>query len=336
MAVRSQKIQANLLHSPIWWRVSDARSFVEISLSEGQRFRSIEIQHIVKDGITGIVVFFSQPTWELDILTTPGLNYDEEWFRTNPFTAHLKFGSIKEAEFRTAKCDVSPRHVDVEIDVDDASVARIQVKVKQTFNKISPPFFTPATRQSVKHPLTLRFMLAESLRLLPRSTESLTATVDHVSLVPDHFLLPASIAPYYNTRCGCGLVGAGLNERGDWSVSDEKSMSVPEEVACRTDPESLIARFSSNSGNPNSGEFIVDSPLGIVAKGEWEQELDSKNPRFILSNVRQEWFPGWRYPLRVALYFVRKIRRRKESWRWIADVTSDDDGKQMIGRWDVQ
>ncbi len=332
-AVASQQIESvRPIDAPVWWYVSDARAFIEITLAAGQKFRSIEIQRLERAGLTGVIVFLMRPGGELDMIVTPGFDYDEAWFRSNPFTSHLKFGSIVEASFRAARCEINAHVLDISIDVEDGNGRRIEVDVRHRFANASTPWFVPATRQQ-HPPRTMRFMLTNSFRLVPRNVSELSARIDGQPVQPDYFLLPAALAPYYNVRCGSGLVGAGLNESGTWPLVDDSDATMPHQVVAPAFTGPLSITFSHIDEKDASGRFSVVAPIGTVATGRWHSTMTADGQQFSLTDVAQNWFPGWRHPLRLALYLARRFRRRNDSWRWVATIRRIGNRRELTGQW---
>lgn len=284
-------------------------AFAEVPLAMGQRYRSIEIQRLDHDGLSGLLVISHRPSGELDVTASPGLPLDELWFRQDPFLSHMTFGSIGVGEYSHRRFEVGPRQVNVDVEVSHVDGATIRVEMEHRFATGPQPWFVPAVRQDA--PTTMRFMSADYIRLMPRWSKRLRVTLDGSVLTPRPFLLPTSVAPFNLARYSGGVFGVGLNH--PHTTPGPRSTGP---ITASNGTHHFTATLHGLSAGADSGRFTVESPLGSVATGTWATRGVGPNASIELSNVKQEWFPGWRSPTRLALYGIRRFRRRNESWRW--------------------
>jgi len=305
-------------------------AFVEVPLSSGQAYRSIEIQQIELGETVGLLAATHRPTGELDVHLSPELSssetqFDESWFRHDPFLSHMSFGSVGPAEFRVHSFDVDPRRVDVDVEFVDKSSSTVRVEMVHRFVRRPSAWFVPAVRQD--QPTTLRFMSADYIRLMPRWAGRLNVSVDGTRLTPRSFLLPKRLAPYHLARFSGGVFGVGLNEPA--SRPDEPMDEPTDEITVTDGGRFFTAILRGWSDGARAGDFLVDSPMGTVATGRWRATAGHTPAEIELDDVAQHWFPGWRHPTRLALYGLRRLKRKGEGWRWEPGEDS------TFGRWVV-
>jgi hypothetical protein len=311
-------------------REAPLAAFVETPFVAGEPYRSIEIQQLKLKGQDVVIVARHRSTGELDVFAPSTAQLDREWFVTDPFMAHMPFGSVSTTSFRVSRFEVGPRAVDVEVDFDDNDGRQVHVRVRHTFRRSGRPWFVPAV-PGQSDPATFRFMLAQQIRLLPRSVKTLEASVDGQRLEPRPFLLPGRVAPFYSARVSSGVLGVGLNQTGQTEVDTSAS-------AERHRVERGTAWFDfrlEGLGTADSGRFHVESSVGPVAEGRWMSHTDGDLVSLQLNDVYQDWFPGLQSPSRLALYGLRKARRRGERWSWHGTCNAVDGEATLVeGRWE--
>lgn len=93
-------------------------------------------------------------------------------------------------------------------------------------------------------------------------------------------------------------------------------------------PEQIAA-----TGGSESGRFDVESPLGTVCTGRWATWAVGEGVAFELTDLSQDWSPGYRQPTRMGLRQLRSYRRRNQRWSYRAGLELVDGAWHSTGKW---
>lgn len=335
---------------PLTLHTAPLASFVEVHLQPGGPHRAVEVQRLELDDGPITIVATHRPTGELDVLVPAGHGLDRTWFERDPFLAHMTYGSMAHVAFRADRCVVGEDGIEVDVDVDHPAGHRLEVRVSDDRPRPGRPRFVP-TVAGQRQPMTLRFMLGGRLRRLTTGIGGLRVAADGIELAPRRFPAGLAWSPLLAARSGSDVFGVGLNlsieqHRGPLVGGvDERDPAVLVEPAwdehgcveliAARGADRLAFRLLGGGPGVESGRFEVDSPLGVVAVGAWRLERHDDGLGLVLSDIVQRWSPGWRGGLRLPAAWLRRLRRRNESWTWSGRSTISRDGVSQTGRWYV-
>ncbi len=340
---------------PFYWRGSTAHAFLEIPV-EHPLYRSIELQYLVRDDRVGHIVELHLHSGALEIYAEPNLELDIEWFQSDPPFAHFELEALTDTDFDQVRCDIATGSVEADASFVDLRGDRIDIRVRLADAKAVQPLFTPAPVQAT--PANLRFLLMNEFRLLPTRKTDIEITVNGAPVAPEPFLVPkAGLAPYLEARAGTNFLLVGLNPNhkhrplprvpdGVSSLDEQtevtvdggqlQSMTVRNEhgwlsstlTPAMPSPEQVVA-----TGDSASGRFEVGSPIGSVCTGRWAIWPVGEGVAFELTDLSQDWSPGYNQPTRMGLRTLRSYRRRNQRWSYRAGLELVDDVWHSSGSW---
>jgi hypothetical protein len=356
---------------PLFWRASTANSFLEIPIRH-EAFHSIEIQRLVRfnqagDRVEGHILELHLHSGALEIYAEPQLELDEDWFHSDPPFAHFELEALTTTEFDHVKLDIGSGSVEAAAAWTDRRGDRIEIAASLAGARPSKPLFTPAPVQ--RTPRNLRFLVMQEFRLLPTRSTDVSITVGGVAVEPEPFLAPvAAAAPFLSARAGTDFLLVGLNpahhdvalpmvgqgqtalpaaERsgGEQGETTEVTVEGSKLTSCRVsnrhgwldvrlDP-GLPSPAAIADGDPagQSGTLTIESPLGPVCTGRWSMWPVADGVAFELSQMTQDWSPGFGQPARMALRTVRRYRRRDQQWVYRAGLRRADGHWLSTGSW---
>jgi hypothetical protein len=312
------------------------RAFVEIPLETGAPFDTAEIQRLEWEESTdgsrdGLLVKLQLWSGEIHIYFEPQLRLTEDWFQSDPGFVHMTLGGLHPVEFDRRSFSVDSRTVDVDLSFTERDGRTIALQVHHRSKRPATGMFTPATRQ--QRPFTLRLLYMEHFRMLPRRSSTIEFQVDGESIRLRPFLLPGRLATHWSARAAGMIVMASCNGSPGWTdkarVGDDRGW-----LQASFEAED---HFGSADSGSSSGTFRIAAPVGVVTTGRWVINWAGDERDVRLTDVRQNWFPGWSRPAALALWAARRTRRRGQRWSWRGRFWSDsDDQSNHDGGWTVE
>lgn len=314
------------------------RAFVELPLATGAPFETAEIQRLEWEESTdgsrdGLLVKLQKWSGEIDIYFEPQLRLTEDWFRSDPGFAHMTLGGLYPVEFDRRSFSVDPRSIDVDVSWTERDGRTIDFRVHHRSKRPATSMFTPATRQ--QQPVTLRLLYMEHFRMLPRRSSTVEFHVDGESIRLRPFLLPDRLATHWSARAAGMIVMASCDgsprSTDEARVGDDRAW-----LQASFEPDDLLASGSADRRS-SSGTFRIAAPVGDVTTGRWAINWVGDEREVHLTDVRQDWFPGWSRPAVLALWAARRTRRRGQRLSWSGRYLTDS-GEQSHhdGGWTVE
>lgn len=309
-------------------------NFCEVPLEGDPLYESIEVQRVQHRGVSGHTALLRRLDGELDIAFEQHLELDDEWVRTEPATAHQAIATLRPVTFREVRCSITPEVLDCVAEFDDVVGRRVTFRAHENFTSETRPIFTPAPPQ--KEPQNLRFLVLGHFRLLSRKAD-ISLEVDGRKCVPAGFLAPSRVAPRYSARIGSDLLLASLTYTAGLGAAEVVSTSGGAQrisgsghwLEARFEPG--LVNFGTNA--KRLGDVVVESDLGRVATGRFEQVVSDGTETLRLFDVVQDWHPGWTSPGRLALRAIRLRNRRDESWSFTSFRSIETDEMVQSSSW---
>lgn len=337
--------------APISVVVSPLKSFLEIPLEPGGPYTTIEAQWLEVDGVSGIIVHLVSASGELDVYASQSLGLDDEWFRTDGSTAHMRRGKLATIDFGEATFETSRTRVELSLRFNDSDRRLIQVQVGVKRPEVRPrdAMFTPAVPGlGAMH--QLRFLWMPEFWMLPRDGSQISVAVDGIDQAIATFPIPIAGQMRLKARFANGLSLISLNpsdgkanwvevgdrvEVGDWSyVMDGSAVTAvmgPEaddRFSISFDPTLPLA---SRSEIWQKGSIRCHFGHHLVAKGEYSvRSNDGLETHIEFLNVVQRWRPASRSVSGHLLSMARRLKRRGQSAQWTYHNVQDETGSRQV------
>lgn len=323
---------------PIGWIPSSTKCFCEVPLTRPSKFASIEIQKIEHGGQCGYIAGLNHWNGRIDILFEQHLPLDRHWTSEEPAMSHMNVGHLEPMDFLEVHSSVTSNSVSCKALFNDLDGDAISFNVDYNNRGSLTPMATPAPPQTKPH--YLRFLVIDSFHQLPQGSNIVVSINGRPQSVKPH-LLPARLARYTGARAAGNLIQASLGLR-DISQSTSFSSIANDALHYRKHDRwfKLLGLPTKTEieaidhGSSLTGNFYVDSHAGCLANGIYQIRRDEDHIDFRMQKIRQDWNPGWQSPTRAAMRIVRKIRRARENWNWVADIKLLQDGNwEVAGHW---